>query len=543
MSTRKLTFPSLFEASVRSNADNIALSFVDGKPLTYKEMDLKIKMVMQQLTGLGIKPGDKVALLSLNSPEWGLTYFAITFLGAVVVPMLPDFTASELQNILVHSEAKALFVSERMNSKIKKVKSEFLKHKIKIDDFSVIESTAKDTTVESTSTPYEVQEDDLAAIIYTSGTTGNSKGVMLTHKNISFTALQSDTIQVMGPTDRFLSVLPLSHTYENTLGFVAPMFYGSSIYYLKGLPTPSVLLPALKKVKPTFMFTVPLIIEKIYRNKVLATFNKNAITRTLYKFGPTRKILNKAAGKKLLETFGGHLIFFGIGGAKLNKAVERFLMEAKFPYAIGYGLTETAPLLAGSGPFKTKMQSTGPLLKGVELKIHEPDLKTGQGEIWAKGPNVMQGYYKDPENTKAVLTADGWFKTGDLGSFDKAGNLSINGRLKNMIVGASGENIYPEEIESVINNFKHVVESLVVQKKGKLVALVHFNKEELEERYNHLKDDMTNYMETKMEELKQELQAYVNERVNKFSQVQIVLDQVDPFKKTATKKIKRFLYA
>lgn len=543
MSTRKLTFPSLFEASVRSNADNIALSFVDGKPLTYKEMDLKIKMVMQQLTGLGIKPGDKVALLSLNSPEWGLTYFAITFLGAVVVPMLPDFTASELQNILVHSEAKALFVSERMNSKIKKVKSEFLKHKIKIDDFSVIESTAKDTTVESTSTPYEVQEDDLAAIIYTSGTTGNSKGVMLTHKNISFTALQSDTIQVMGPTDRFLSVLPLSHTYENTLGFVAPMFYGSSIYYLKGLPTPSVLLPALKKVKPTFMFTVPLIIEKIYRNKVLATFNKNAITRTLYKFGPTRKILNKAAGKKLLETFGGHLIFFGIGGAKLNKAVERFLMEAKFPYAIGYGLTETAPLLAGSGPFKTKMQSTGPLLKGVELKIHEPDQKTGQGEIWAKGPNVMQGYYKDPENTKAVLTADGWFKTGDLGSFDKAGNLSINGRLKNMIVGASGENIYPEEIESVINNFKHVVESLVVQKKGKLVALVHFNKEELEERYNHLKDDMTNYMETKMEELKQELQAYVNERVNKFSQVQIVLDQVDPFKKTATKKIKRFLYA
>lgn len=235
--------------------------------------------------------------------------------------------------------------------------------------------------------------------------------------------------------------------------------------------------------------------------------------------------------------------FFGVGGAKLNRKVEKFLIEAKFPYAIGYGLTETSPLIAGANASNTRLQAIGPCVMDAELKLNNPDPKTGEGEVWAKGPNIMQGYYKEPNLTKDVFSEDGWFKTGDLGAFDKDGYLSIRGRLKNMIVGQSGENIYPEEIESVINNFRHVVESVVVQQKGKLVAMVHFNREEIEERYKHLREDVTNYMDQKHEELRVELQAYVNSRVNKFSQVQLVILHQDPFVKTATMKIKRFLYA
>jgi long-chain acyl-CoA synthetase len=248
------------------------------------------------------------------------------------------------------------------------------------------------------------------------------------------------------------------------------------------------------------------------------------------------------AGKKLKVTFGGRLRFFGIGGAKLNREVEKFLLEAKFPYAIGYGLTETSPLLAGANPKNSVFDSTGPAVKDVELMINNPDRITGEGEIWARGPNIMKGYYRDPEMTKEVLTSDGWFKTGDLGVFDKEQNLYIKGRIKNMIVGASGENIYPEEIESVINNFRYVVESLVIQQKGKLVAYVHLNMEELEKRYLHLKHDMSRHLEEKKDEILSEVQEYVNSKVSKFSQINKVFLQQVPFQKTATLKIKRFLY-
>ena len=253
--------------------------------------------------------------------------------------------------------------------------------------------------------------------------------------------------------------------------------------------------------------------------------------------------MNEVAGKKLKQTFGGELKFFGIGGAKLNRSVEKFLIQAKFPYAIGYGLTESSPLLAGANPQQVRLQSTGPAMEGVELKLNNPDPKTGEGEIWAKGPNIMSGYFKEPELTAEVITGDGWLKTGDLGRFDKDGHLYIRGRLKTMIVGSGGENIYPEDIESVINNFRHVVESLVVEKKGKLVALVHFNREEIEQRYQHLKEEVSSFVENEIEDLGRELQIYVNARVNKFSQVQVIVSQPTPFQKTATQKIKRFLYS
>jgi long-chain acyl-CoA synthetase len=541
----KLTFPSLFKETARKHGKSNAYSFVGEEPITYESALSRINALSALLEKKGIRPGDKVALLSTNMPNWGISYFSITFMGAVVVPILPDFSATEVANVLEHSDSKALFISSGLLNRIEGFKSDNLKTIIQIEDFSLMLSENISDVYDPAAVPqenYEVAEDDLASIIYTSGTTGRSKGVMLTHKNISFNACKGKVIQPLDETDRFLSVLPLSHTYENTLGLILPVLCGSCVYYLRKPPTPPVLLPALEAVKPTIMLTVPLIIEKIYFNKILPTFRKSFILNLLYKIPFLRKKLNEAAGKKLKKTFGGNIKFYGIGGAKLNKTVEKFLREARFPYAIGYGLTETAPLLAGANPSKTVYESTGPAIEDIELIINNPDKKTGEGEIWARGATVMKGYYKEPEMTAEVLTPDGWFKTGDLGTLDENNNLFIKGRLKNMIVGASGENIYPEEIESVINNFRFVVESLVVQQKGKLVAYVHLNMEELEKKYQHLKQDMADKYEEKKEELLAELKEYVNSQVNKFSQIQKVEFQPVPFQKTATLKIKRFLY-
>ncbi len=280
-------------------------------------------------------------------PNWSSAYFSITFMGAVAVPILPDFSATEVANVLTHSGAKAIFVSTSLLSRLEGFKSDELKTGILIEDFSILFSKNKSILFDPFAKPtktYEVAEDDLAAIIYTSGTTGRSKGVMLTHKNICFNAIKGKVIQSIDENDRFLSVLPLSHTYENTLGLMLPLLGGACVYYLRKPPTPPVLIPAMAEVKPTVMLTVPLIMEKIYYNKILPAFNGKAVLKVLYRIPFIRKKLNAAAGKKLYKTFGGHLKFFGIGGAKLNKNVEKFLIEAKFPYAIGYGLTETSPL-------------------------------------------------------------------------------------------------------------------------------------------------------------------------------------------------------
>ena len=541
----RLTFPSVFNETLRKFGKCGAYAFVGEEPKSYESANKEIIALMAMLEKNGICSGDTVAILSSNMPNWGVAYFSITFMGAIAVPVLPDFSATEVANILDHSGAKAIFISTSLLSRIEGYKSEDLKTIILIEDYSLLLSEKGSAEYDLSVLPignYEVNEDDIASIIYTSGTTGRSKGVMLTHKNIVFNAMKGMVIQPIDETDRFLSVLPLSHTYENTLGLILPMLAGSCVYYLRKPPTPSVLIPAMAEVRPSMMLTVPLIIEKVYFNKIMPAFRDKMILNFLYKLPFFRKKLNAAAGKKLFKTFGGNLKFYGIGGAKLNKTVEKFLIEAKFPYAIGYGLTETAPLLAGANPKKSVFESTGPAIEGIELTIHNPDKKTGEGEIWAKGPNIMKGYYKEPEMTKEVLSPDGWFKTGDLGTLDSNNNLFIKGRLKNMIVGASGENIYPEEIESVINNFRFVVESLVIEQKGKLVAYVHLNMEELEKKYHLLKEDMTRQFDDKKEELLAELQQYVNSKVNKFSQINKVVFQPVPFQKTATLKIKRFLY-
>jgi long-chain acyl-CoA synthetase len=340
--------------------------------------------------------------------------------------------------------------------------------------------------------------------------------------------------------DVFLSILPLSHAYECSLGLILPLSRGAQVVYLHGAPTPSLLLPALTQVRPTIMLSVPLIVEKIYKNKIRPMFTKTWITQFLYSISFIRRALHKVAGKKLCQTFGGNLRFFGIGGSKLDGVVEKFLADAGFPYGIGYGLTETSPLLAGAIPGKVKWQSTGPKLPDIEMKILNPNHKK-IGEIVVKGPNVMSGYYKDPVTTASCFTEDGWFRTKDLGYIDKNGNLYIKGRKDNMMVGANGENIYPEEIEATINEHDMVLESLVVNTKGKLVAMVHFNYEQIEKLHTFNEEAEVN-MTQRVEEVKKELMEYVNSRVNKSSKILEILEQSSPFEKTATQKIKRYLY-
>ena len=542
-----MTLKELFDRSCVQYADRIAISFVNGAPITYSEMGQEVNNTIALLSRMGICKGDRVAILSNNMPNWCIAYFAITGMGAIVVPILPDFHSDEVQSILQHSGCKAIFVSQKLLAGITGFQSETLTHVIAIEDFSILSGEL----MERPHISYELPVDsDTASIIYTSGTTGRSKGVMLSHHNITINAVMCLQIQDINRNDVFLSILPLSHTYENTIAFILPMMQGSSIYYVDKPPTASVLVPALEKVRPTIMLSVPLVIEKIYRNQVQAKFTQTKFLSALYEYViPFRKLVHYLAGIKLRKTFGGRLRFFGVGGAKIDPVVERFLRDARFPYAIGYGLTETAPLIAGANPSKVRFQAIGHVLEGVQVKIDNPDVRTGIGEVLCKGENVMQGYYRDPELTQSVFTDDGFFRTGDLGCFDKHRYLYHKGRLKSMIVGASGENIYPEDIESVINNLRGVLESLVLMKKGRLVAMVCLNMEELEKNYQAARVNAIQYISDKKEEWNKYLEAYieelkknVNHRVNRFSQIHSIIIVSDPFEKTPTQKIKRYLY-
>lgn len=543
------TLPSLLERSINLYGDEDSFGNVGQSAMKYSEFNDKVQQTMELLQKNGITKGDKVLLLSENMPNWGIAYFAVTYFGGVIVPVLVDFHPSDVHHIIRHSEAKAVFVSEKYLSTIEECEDNNIKFVIKLDTLEIINELTNRSYIaklaqkisKSHKSITKPKEDDLAAIIYTSGTTGHSKGVMLSHKNLVTNALSSHSKATILKSDVFLSILPLAHTFECTVGLIVPILHGSSVYYIDKAPTPSVLLKAFEIVKPTFILSVPLIIEKIYKNKVLAKINSSWITKNLYKIGFFRKKLNEIAGKKLLETFGGRLRFFGIGGAALSPFVEQFLMEAKFPYIIGYGLTETAPLIAGSvlGE-KAKLKSTGTACTGVEIKIRNKDPKTGEGEIVVKSPSVMLGYYKDEEKTKEVMDGE-WLLTGDLGYLDEEGFLFISGRSKNVIIGSSGKNIYPEQIESIINQSETVLDSLVMEKEGKLTARVHLDYELLDKKFNahhspdsKVKEEILNLLE--------EIKKDVNAQLASYSKIASFVEQIEPFVKTPTKKIKRYLY-
>ena len=365
---------------------------------------------------------------------------------------------------------------------------------------------------------------------------------MLSHKNLVTNAMSAFEKVSIKDDDVFLSILPLAHTLECTVGLMIPILHGASVQYIDKVPTPTVLLKAFSIVRPTMMVSVPLIIEKIYKSKILPKFMASFIMRFLYSFAFFRKILNKIAGKKLLETFGGRLRFFGIGGAGISPYVEQFLKEANFPYIIGYGLTETAPLLAGSILGETiKLKSTGTPMAGVEIKIKGKDPITGEGEIIVKSPSVMLGYYKDDAQTKEVIE-DGWFLTGDLGYIDDEGFLFISGRSKNVIIGSGGENIFPEQIEATINQHKAVLDSIVMQRDDdKLIARVHLDYELIDQMFKANNATDTQVKE-KIDNLLEEMRVEVNSKISSYSRMVKFVEQIEPFVKTPTKKIKRYLY-
>lgn len=534
------TLYGLVRNSVEKFADRVAFSMYDGEELTYAEVGRRIARVQEILCGAGLRAGDKVVLLSSNMPNWGVCYYAVTAAGMIVVPILPDFSGEELDMIIEHSEARALLVSDRLFTKLSRHTIERLNVVVRTKNLGVISQRVRGEGSMSVPSP-----DDLAVIIYTSGTTSKPKGVMLTHRALCAQVDMSAAIFPIGGGDVFLSVLPLSHTYECSIGMIYPFSMGARVVYLDRPPTASALMPALRAVRPTVMLIVPLIIEKIYRHQVLAKFHSNGFWRSLYRVGFTRRYLHRVAGKKLMKLFGGRLRFLGIGGAKLDRGAEQFLLEARVPYAIGYGLTETAPLLAGAAPAQVRLGSTGPAAPGVELRLDNVNPDTRQGEIVARTPSVMLGYFKNPDATREAFTADGWFRTGDLGEFDKDGWLYIKGRLKNMIVGPGGENIYPEDIESVLNSHVCIADSIVTEHEGRLVALVHFNRDEIEAMIDDWREGWETRkeaLEAKTEQLKKEIIEFVNSKVNRFSKISEVVEEKEEFVKTPTHKIKRFLY-
>ncbi len=528
------TLARLFDYATTVYAKRQALSYVDGEQkYTYREVKSRCLELSHIFSRYGINAGDRIAILSQNMPHWTLALFSIVPFGRVAVPILPDSSESEVTNILSHSETKVIFISQRMLPKLSEEARKKLTLVIDIETFEIIQKDNSAFTCEGWGK--EPSPDDLAMIIYTSGTSGKAKGVMLSHRNFCHNVVEAWHAQKANKKDRWLSILPMSHTYEMSFSVLYPFYVGGSVYHIKKLPTPTILVDAMKTVRPSIMCSVPLIIEKVYKSSVVPTIEHSRVLSWMKEHTP--RILYLLVGRQLYKTFGGRLKFFGIGGSKLDPTVEDFLIKAKFPYAIGYGLTETAPLITNACVGKTKVGSIGVPAYNVQVKLQDINPETGEGEIVAKGDNVMLGYYKDPERTRAALTDDGWFRTNDLACMDSKGRFYIKGRLNNMILGPSGENIYPEEIEQVINHFGGVNESLVMERDGKLIALVKFD------------DNVLNWDQAYEDKFFENLQAkkkavldYVNKHVGKSSKVNTVEVVKQNFEKTATQKIRRFKY-
>ncbi len=552
------TLNDFLDSSVEKFADRPALGFANQTPITYREFLEKVITVAGLLEKKGVLKGDRVAILGDNSPNWGISYFAILRAGAIAVPILPNFPQSDIRHILSDSEVKVLFTTQKQLEKAGDLGKGKLKHIITLDDFLTDDQTL---TVEPISDLVDraidfikkiprtiglksgkVSADDLASIIYTSGTSGHSKAVMLTHQNLISNALIMSTLINIQPDWTFLSIITLAHSLEFTTGFLFPIRNGARIVYLGKPPTPPLIEKACQAEKPQAICAVPIILEKIYKKKVLTVLEKNLIIKMLTRLPGIKGKIYKKINKKLMEFFGGELVVMAIGGASFNLEAERFFHRAGFPYLVGYGLTETSPLLAG-GPFEDKtikIASTGKPVPGVEIRILNTNPNTGIGDIVARGPNIMKGYYKNPELTREVLDEQGWFKTGDLGRLDKYNNLYITGRSTNMILMSNGENIYPEAIEGKINSSFFIMESLVIENNGLLEAWVYPDYDLIDqETRGKTEKQKGEFIDKVLDQMKVE----INSQLPSSSRLSRVIEQKEPFEKTATLKIKRYLYS
>ena len=502
---------------------------------------------------LGIKRGDKIALAGRNCANWAVAYLAITSYEGVVVSILQDFTAEDIAHLLDHSDSDLLFVGPYVWKELQhQTLPKRLKAALSLEDWRVLHMNDEMSAslngdvslndvvdkafqakyphpLEPEDIHFAADENALALINYTSGSTGSPKGVMLTGKAISNNIEIGMKILPVDPGQRLVSMLPLAHMFGQVCELLYPLCCGTHIYFLTKSPTPSILLKALKEVQPYLVVTVPLVIEKIYKKNLDPLLSK-WIIKMFWHTPLIGAILKKRVKSGLRSAFGGKLRYFICGGAAMNPVVEKCLMDIHFPLSIGYGMTECAPLIGGNPPKYFKARSGGAPVMNMEVKIDNPT-EAGIGEILVRGENVMLGYYKNPEATKAVFTEDGWMRTGDLGRLDKKKNIYIKGRCKTMFLGASGQNIYPEEIEDKLNNQEAVGESLIVEREGKLVALV-FPDETLTKRMTF--EEIQQIMKANLQKL--------NSLIPSYSKVADIEVQDQPFEHTPKKSIKRFLY-
>ena len=546
----------LLDESCSKYADVNALGMALDQPLTYRELHDRVLVLAAYLQSLGVEFGDRVAILAENSHNWGTVYLAVVRLGGICVPILPDLPEADVHHILGEMECKLVFLTQRQIEKIYDLDLEFIRV-VTLDDYKdesqiVGVTTFSDFLMEAENEfAAELEADDLgfpevpanhlASILYTSGTSGFSKAVKLTHANLCANAYSASNIITLSPGAVFLSVLPVSHTYEFTVSFIMPLIKGCCVLYAGKTPTPMVLQKLCAKERPHVMLVVPLIMEKIYKKRVMPAIEKSKLLTLLCRFGMGRRLVYKKIGSSLLNFFGGRLEVMGIGGAALNPEVESFLREAGFPYLVGYGLTESSPLIAGGPTWDTNISlgSAGKPVPGVEVKIDNPNPETGVGEILARGDNIMQGYWNDPEATNECITEDGWLRTGDLGMIDEQGNLHIKGRSKSVIVMANGENVYPEAIEHKLNTYPFVVESLVIENGNMLEAWIYPDYEFVDARtQGQSRQQRHEFIETELDRIRRE----VNATLGSASRLSRVLERREPFIKTATHKIKRYLY-
>ncbi len=552
-----MTLNYIIDSSRAKYSTAPAIGMAMEEPLSYEDFHRRIISLAAKMKKEGVNKGDHVAILAENSHHWGTVYLAIVRIGAIAVPILPDLPEADVHHILKEMKTKILFTTQKQTEKVYELKQNVLNKIITLDDYvgisGIIEITKFTEYLQEAEEDLfkaeddgdiqfpAVAEDDIATILYTSGTSGYSKAVMLSHKNLTANAYAASGLAEVGVGDVFLSILPMSHTYEFTCGFLLPLLMGCRVAYAGKTPTPAILQKLCQHEKPTVIFGVPLVLEKIFKKRVVPKIEGSGMLKLVCKTDFGRKIIYKKIGLKLLDFFGGKLKFMGVGGAALNPEVEKFLVVAQFPYLIGYGLTESAPLLAGGplGDPTITPGSTGKPIPGVEIKIVNPDPQTGVGEIYGCGPNVMKGYYNDEEATAEVLTKDGWLATGDHGVIDKAGNLHIHGRSKNIIVMANGENVYPEAIEHKMNAYSWVIESLVLENNGRLDAWIYPDYELIDEQTaDQSRLQRHDFIEKRIEEMRREL----NEQLPKHARITKIFERREPFIKTATHKIKRYLY-
>jgi long-chain acyl-CoA synthetase len=543
-------FLGIIESSIKECWDLPGFSDYKGKTYYYKDVAKQIAYLHILFEQAGIQKGDKVALVGRNSSHWAISFFGILTYGAVAVPILHDFKSNNIHHIVNHSEAKGILAGSSNWEQMEAEAMSGLKLAVLLDDFSILLAEEKNV--------YEVRKrwdeyfeekypegftaahavyhaespDELAVLNYTSGTTSSSKGVMLPYRSLwSNTKYANDALPFIHPGDNLICMLPMAHMYGLAFEILNAVGKGCHVHFLTRIPSPKLLLESFAALRPTLILAVPLIIEKIVKSRVFPEIKKPLI-RFLLKLPGVREKILRAIAAKLEQAFGGNFAEIVIGGAALNKDVENFLHSIKFRYTVGYGLTECGPLVAYSQWDTFKKGSVGTIVDRMEVRIDHPDAD-GVGEIFVKGTSVMLGYYRNPAATEAILGPDGWMDTGDLGMIDEDGVLYIRGRSKTMILSSNGQNIYPEEIEDLLNNMPYVSESLIISQEGKLVALIHPNLEMI---------DHENIDDAKVESLMRENIKELNGKLPLYSKISSFKLFSEEFEKTPKRSIKRYLY-